>query len=182
MANYADLVTYLTASLLFEEKMEVSLSIAQREGWHGALLYIELSFGAGAKAPTSVEGERFFEQLAVRLKEETRSGDLILKTEKGDFLLWLQHVDAEKALQIGKRIHTSLEHLIEPLGQVRSSIGIALYPYDGKTREQLEQRAFYAVHQGRVRGHAVHIYDPIAQSPAELELGISDEPIDTSRG
>ncbi len=182
MANYADLVTYLAASLLFEEKLEVSLSIAQREGWHGALLYIELIFGDGAKAPTSLEGEHFFEQLAVRLKEETRSGDLILKTEKGHFLLWLQHVDADKALQIGKRVHASIERLIEPLGQVRSSIGIALYPYDGKTLEQLKQRALYAVHQGRVRGHAVHIYDPIAQSQAALDVENCDEPIDTSCG
>lgn len=168
--NYADLISVVTESLLFEEKMAVSLNLAEREGWHGAMLYVEFVPHPGSKGPFKENEEAVLDHLRTQLNKETRACDLLLKNDKHDFLVWLQHVNAEHATRVGERLLEPLSAELEVGSQnvaFEVRIGVALYPYDGKEIAVLSQRAFYAVHQGRVRKRRVHIYDPIAVGTAD---------------
>jgi GGDEF domain-containing protein len=163
--DYADLIVSLTDNLIFQEKVDVSLNLAQREGWHGGLLYIVVEpLAPNESAEREAARTGLQEQLTARLLDTLRGADLLLQLEQGQFLVWLQNVNVEQALHIATRVK---EHLQEPFAVLDSTveynvrIGIALYPFDGRSLEQLQQRAIYAVRQGRARGAAINIYDPI---------------------
>lgn len=163
--DYADLIVSLTDNLIFQEKVEVSLNLAQREGWHGGLLYVLIEPLEHDNSPISdASREELQQQLSARLLDTLRGADLLLQLEQGQFLVWLQNVNVEQALHIATRIR---EHLQEPFAMLETTtaynvrIGISLYPFDGRSLEHLQQRAMYAVRQGRARGAAINIYDPI---------------------
>ncbi|HEX7021959.1 MAG TPA: diguanylate cyclase [Trueperaceae bacterium] len=157
---YADLINTETEKLVFEEQFETSLNIARREGWHGALLEVELTPKMEAAGP--LDEEELLElarELGARIRKVVRGEDLYLRLEPHRYLVWLQKAVADQLDRIARRL---VEELEMPVGgqmyDVR--IGISLYPFDGGSLERLQHACSQALAQARARNKTVQIFNP----------------------
>lgn len=154
-----------TDRLIFDEKLDISISLAKREGWHGGFLYVALTLTEGKVEPAFEEA--IHESLLERLREQTRGGDALLLLDESA-LVWLQKAQADQIATVAARIRDSLQAPLE-LGEepltYRVEIGIALYPFDGKTLESLLERAYEALEQGRTNRNPIQMFDPLAAEP-----------------
>jgi diguanylate cyclase (GGDEF)-like protein len=88
-------------------------------------------------------GDEWIKTLAQVLMRETRGGDLAVRWRTGDeFVVALPETTREAAVQAAERIRQALPQATERLpGPSSISIGVAAFPYDGQTREELLARA-----------------------------------------
>lgn len=88
-------------------------------------------------------GDEWIKTLAQVLTRETRGGDLVVRWRTGDeFVVALPETTREAAVQAAERIRQALPQATERLsGPATVSIGVAAFPYDGQTREELLARA-----------------------------------------
>jgi diguanylate cyclase (GGDEF)-like protein len=88
-------------------------------------------------------GDEWIKALAQVLTRETRGGDLAVRWRTGDeFVVALPETTREAAVQAAERIRQALPHATERLsGPATISIGVAAFPHDGQTREELLARA-----------------------------------------
>ncbi len=155
-----DLNIGVTDRLIFEEKLETSVSLAQREGWHGGLLYIEL---AALGEDGSLEGdsrERTLRDIRERLEEETRREDILLRIEDTRYIAWVQKAQVDQIVMIAERVRNRLQQPFRDAA-FGVNIGVSLYPYDGKTLDALLHRARLAFSQGKSAGRDIQVYDPV---------------------
>lgn len=123
-----------------------------------ALLYVDLdkfkeindSLGHGM-------GDLLLIQFAERMKQNVRHRDVVGRIGGDEFLILLRDIDRKKVDSLVKRMHAnfSLPYVIE--GQeiiATSSIGVALYPEDATSSDQLMQFADEALYKAKkVRNH-----------------------------
>jgi diguanylate cyclase (GGDEF)-like protein/PAS domain S-box-containing protein len=110
-------------------------------------------------------GDRLLQNAALRLKNSLREGDTIVRWGGDEFILLLPHLSsAEDAAQIAGRIIETLAPGFEIEGHqlyVTSSIGIALYPGDGKDAETLIKNADTALYRAKEEGrNNYQLYSP----------------------
>ena len=88
-------------------------------------------------------GDEWIKTLAQVLTRETRGGDLAVRWRTGDeFVVALPETTREAAVQAAERIRQALPQATEHLsGPSTISIGVAAFPHDGQTREELLARA-----------------------------------------
>ena len=156
-----DLHIGVTDRLIFEEKLETSISLAQREGWHGGLLYLELDALGLDGALEGDAREKTLRDVRERLEEETRREDILLRVEDTRYIAWVQKAQVDQIVMIAERVRNRLQ---QPFGKAvfGVNIGVSLYPYDGKTLEALLHRARLAFSQGKSAGRDIQVYDPVA--------------------
>lgn len=161
---YADLVADATEQLIFEEKFGVSLGIAKREGWHGALMLLELSeLEESFKGLSKASRHDVISVLEQRLEESTRDTDILLAITGHRYLIWLQKVLVDQLDGIGERIKTQLEEpvtLLENTLKTRAILGISLYPFDGNNLDELVKHAQHALVQAHAGERDIQIYEP----------------------
>lgn len=110
-------------------------------------------------------GDRLLQNAALRLRSCLREGDTIVRWGGDEFILLLPHLSsAEDAAQIAGRIIETLAPAFEIEGHqlyVTSSIGIALYPRDGKDAETLIKNADTALYRAKEQGrNNYQLYSP----------------------
>ena len=167
-ATIDDLNINVTDRLIFEEKLETSVSLAQREGWHGGLIYLELE---PLEMDGALEGDTrdaTLRDVRERLEEETRREDILLRIEDTRYIAWVQKAQVDQIVMIAERVRNRLQ---QPFGNRNQAvfgvnIGVSLYPYDGKTLEALLHRARLAFSQGKSAGRDIQVYDPVAAEEA----------------
>ncbi len=167
-ATIDDLNINVTDRLIFEEKLETSVSLAQREGWHGGLLYLELDALGVDGALEGDAREKTLRDVRERLEEETRREDILLRIEDTRYIAWVQKAQVDQIVMIAERVRNRLQ---QPFGNRSQAvfgvnIGVSLYPYDGKTLEALLHRARLAFSQGKSAGRDIQVYDPVAAESA----------------
>ncbi|WP_017719113.1 EAL domain-containing protein [Kamptonema formosum] len=110
-------------------------------------------------------GDRLLQNAALRLRSCLREGDTIVRWGGDEFILLLPHLSsAEDAAQIAQRIIETLAPAFDIEGHqlyVTSSIGIALYPPDGKDAETLIKNADTALYRAKEQGrNNYQLYSP----------------------
>jgi diguanylate cyclase (GGDEF)-like protein/PAS domain S-box-containing protein len=169
---YHDPLTELPNRTLLAEHLEQGLARARRYGRSVALLYIDLdgfklvndSFGHAA-------GDELLSRIAARLREGTRSADLLARQGGDEFLLLLTDIEgdvqavAERAAQT---IRAALEAPFVLRGaevQMGASVGIGIFPRDAQSARGLLQFADQAMYRskgpGRRTATARHDEDPL---------------------
>ena len=130
LANY-DLLTGLANRRYFLERVEHLF-----KQHSGAVLFIDLDqFKYVNDTLGHSGGDQVLAQAAERLRQAVRAGDLIARVGGDEFVMFIQSVDARRAMAIGNQILTDLKEY--PLTQdgrtfnVGCSIGIAMV--DGTT-------------------------------------------------
>ena len=158
-----DALTGLLNRRGFLEWGRVTLENAARRGRPMALLYLDLDrFKEVNDARGHEAGDRLLLAVAQRLARATRSRDLLARLG-GDEFAALIEADREGAATVAKRIRQDLARPVALNGEeVRTgaSIGIALFPDDAESLEELLRKGDLAMYRAKQEGLGFALFDP----------------------
>ena len=155
---YNDALTGLPNRLLLTERIEFSLSLSQRDGSPFAILFLDLDrFKQINDSLGHLFGDRVLIQVAERIKGCLRQADTAARLGGDEFVLLLHQADARGAEMTARRVLAALAlpySLDEMSFTLTASIGIALYPADGSTMDDLIKNADSAMYHVKERGRS----------------------------
>jgi len=146
-----DLLTDIHNRFSFDKYLEDQITEARRRAGIFGLIYIDLD---DFKQVNDLYGHRvgdlYLQEVALRMKGQLRSGDMLARLGGDEFaaLLPMVHTRAD-AEEIGLRLERSFDESIAVEGyflQGSASIGIAIYPEDGTTKDSLLSAADAAMY------------------------------------
>lgn len=154
---FYDSLTGLPNRSLFTDRLDQVLSRAQREKSRFALLYMDLDHfkdvndGFGHQV-----GDELLILAAHRIKAQVREADTVCRLGGDEFTVILEdiHKSTDASLVAKKIIEALREPFIinEREIYIGSSVGIALYPYDGATIQELVKNADAAMYDAKEQG------------------------------
>lgn len=162
---YTDVLTGLPNRLLLGQRVAVALRAAQRNGSTFAVMFIDLDrFKNINDSLGHAFGDRVLIEAASRIQQTLREVDTLCRVGGDEFIAFLQEADAFGAEIVARRI-------LEKLGQafvldavnfsLGCSIGVAMYPEDGRTLDTLIQCADTAMFRVKERGRGnFRFYQP----------------------
>ncbi len=106
-------------------------------------------------------GDAILVAVAHRLRDAIRSDDLVFRVGGDEFVILLPGLDTDQAAPIAERILAMISHPFDvaerqPL-RIGVSIGIAGYPRDGRTTDELLRSADMAMYEAKRRGKGVFV-------------------------
>jgi len=133
----------------FEERLGAALRTAQRSGEPVALLLLDLDgFKPVNDRDGHAAGDALLQWVAERIQSCLRPADGVGRVGGDEFAVVAPDVDAREANELAARIVRTLEE------RIGASIGIAGFPSDGTTAEDLHRRADEALYTiKRARRH-----------------------------
>jgi diguanylate cyclase (GGDEF)-like protein len=157
-----DALTALPNRLLFRDRLAQELANANETRARGALLYIDLDhFKKVNDSVGHAAGDQLLTIVAQRLRASVKEGDTVARLGGDEFTVILRNVaDPEGASLVAERIVEALNMPVNIAGRdhfVAASIGMTLFPDDGKTIEELMHNADSAMYRAKDlgRGRAV---------------------------
>ena len=152
-----DLLTSLFNRREFEDLLDKSISNALRNGTSLALLLIDLdNFKATNDSFGHIHGDELLKQFSNRLILLIRKGDLLSRVGGDEFTLISPNIKSpSSARQLAQRILNELNspYLINgKLITVTASIGISIFPNDGRNTEKLLIKADLAMYKAKNSG------------------------------
>ncbi len=166
-----DQLTNLPNRVLFYDRIQRAVSRANREHTHFGLLYLDLD---GFKPINDMlghnAGDVVLQETADRLSTCIRETDTVARVGGDEFAVILENLSdntiandiAQKiAFQIGKPIF-----LANHKTKVKASIGIAFYPVDGTTSDELIRCADVAMYHAKSNTeHCISYQQALSHSP-----------------
>ena len=132
-----DSLTGLPNRLLFNDRLQQTISLAKRDSRQFALLYIDLdkfkpvndTFGHAA-------GDELLQAVAARIRNEVRESDTVARLGGDEFALILPDSRREQAETVARKVISTVAVPFQlgsgnPPVHIGASIGIAVYPSDG---------------------------------------------------
>ncbi len=159
-AAFHDPLTSLPNRVLFNDRLEHGVAQAKRHGWTIAVMFIDLdAFKAINDTHGHDVGDKVLKIIADRLQKMTREDDTVSRHGGDEFLyLLLELKSTADAAAIAKKMIRTLSQPCHGLGDeiaglsVKPSIGIALYPADALTADDLVKCADKAMYRAKRRG------------------------------
>ncbi|MDO9032811.1 MAG: EAL domain-containing protein [Hydrogenophaga sp.] len=152
-----DQLTDLPNRRLFSTHLELALVQAERRGQLVGVMFIDLDrFKLVNDTYGHLQGDGLLRSVAQRLRACVRAGDTVARQGGDEFTVLLPDlVNVDDALPIAQKILAELERpfLIDDREfRATASVGIATYPRDGLTAEQLLRNADIAMYQVKSSG------------------------------
>lgn len=155
LSNF-DPLTQLPNRSLLADRAKLALAAAKRTKTSLALIYLDLDrFKIVNESLGPSVGDELLKELAKRLHNDLRPEDTISRQGGDEFIMLLPDTDAEGAAHVAKKLLGIVAkpfHLKEQRIILTSSIGIAEYPQDGESFEQLAQSADAALYRAKQAG------------------------------
>ncbi|MEO8289520.1 MAG: EAL domain-containing protein [Gaiellaceae bacterium] len=171
-----DALTGLPNRILFRDRVEQALKVAEREGTGVGVMIMDLDrFKEVNDTLGHAVGDLLLQEFATRVQGALRDGDTVARLGGDEFAVIAPGPrDPATALHIAERIRRRMEQPFEHgqlTLQIEASIGIALSPDDGEDVETLLRHADVAMYVSK-RTHAPTLYAPKydENSPARLAL------------
>ncbi|MGK7874159.1 MAG: EAL domain-containing protein [Xenococcaceae cyanobacterium] len=177
---FHDLLTDLPNRKLFNDQLSTALVNARRNQNPMAVMFLDIDrFKNINDSLGHAIGDQLLQGFAKRLKSCLRSGDTVARWGGDEFTVLLPQISsAEDVAKLGKRILDSLKpafKLEEYELYIRSSIGIAIYPQDGKDASTLLKNADAALYRAKERGrNNYQFYNPAINSQACVSLRLEN--------
>lgn len=178
---FYDALTGLPNRSLLQARADQAIATVTREGGNLAVLFIDLDrFKHVNDSLGHSAGDELLRQVAARIQGVLRESDIAGRQSGDEFVVVLPGCDANDATAVAERL---LQLLAEPFSligtslQISGSIGIAMYPNDGRDMETLMSRADMAMYQAKSsgRGH-FHFYSSeinrLAQERLQMESAL----------
>lgn len=139
------------------DQLWLAMTRASRNGLLVGVLFVDLD---GFKQVNDRYGHRVGDQLlmalARRLSRAVRGYDTVARVGGDEFVILLERLEQPtQAEQVARHVLNTLHEPVELSGcvvTVSASIGIAVYPLDGETGEDLVQRADAAMYRAKQAG------------------------------
>ena len=171
-----DVLTGLPNRRYFEE--HVQEVTAGRRGSRSAVMLMDLNrFKEVNDTLGHGVGDQLLREIARRLEHVSRRGDIVARLGGDEFGVLVADIEGEEeAVAVARRLMEQFEAPFEVDGRhlsVGASIGIAMYPEDGRSPAVLVQRADVAMYVAKANGQRWDRYDPESDrnSPQRLLLG-----------
>lgn len=154
---YHDLLTRLPNRALFNDRMKQAFAHARRSGENFALMFMDLDrFKLINDTLGHVMGDRVLQLVSERILDCLRAEDTLCRFGGDEFSLLLPNVSSKESVSsVAEKI---LKAVRQPF-QVNHhelylslSLGIAMYPFAGESREALLQSADIAMYQVKDNG------------------------------
>lgn len=154
-ANF-DSLTGIPNRRLFLDRLEQSLLEAKRQDRSFALLFIDLDrFKEANDQLGHRAGDRLLEQVAERISTNVRAMDTVARLGGDEFTLIFKDISREDAKKAAEVLLANLERPFSVDGHqvhLSGSIGVALFPVDGKDADELMHNADQAMYAAKERG------------------------------
>ncbi len=163
---YRDTLTSLPNRLLFADRLEQAVVRSERSRTSMALMLIDIddfklvndSFGHDA-------GDKLIKAVGSLISKSLRRADTIARLGGDEFAVIIEGIDGpEDAISIADNLTTILEHNVRLDDQetyTSASIGIAVFPGDGKDARTLLKNADTAMYRAKESGrHCFQFYKP----------------------
>ena len=152
-----DALTGLPNRLLFNDRLQHAMARCQRNGSLMAVILLDLdNFKQVNDALGHPVGDSVLRQTGDRLRAALRASDTVARIGGDEFALILQELpDVRAATTIADKLVSQLGQPFDLEGRgwrLRASVGIALFPSDGATAEQLVQNADRAMYRAKAAG------------------------------
>ncbi len=156
-----DPLTGLPNRSLLSDRLTMGLALTRRNGTRLSLLMLDLDkFKVINDTMGHAVGDQLLKSVAERLTEVTRKSDTVARVGGDEFVLVLPHIASPgDASKLAQRI---LDVFQEPFIfdghnlKITTSIGIAVYPDDGKEIEVLLKCADSAMYQAKEQGRDMY--------------------------
>jgi diguanylate cyclase (GGDEF)-like protein len=177
---FHDLLTSLPNRTLFNENLMISLENAPINQHKFAVMFIDLDrFKKINDTLGHAVGDRLLQDVAQRLKSCLREGDIVARWGGDEFTILLSHINCgDDAGKIAQRIIEALKlpfHLENQEINTSTSIGIAVYPEDGKDLDSLLKNADLALYEAKKKGRNNYQFY-LAENPEEIPLELMIQP------
>jgi diguanylate cyclase (GGDEF)-like protein/PAS domain S-box-containing protein len=162
---YTDALTGLPNRLLLSRRVERSLQQRGAIDAPFAILFMDLDHFKNINDSLGHQfGDRVLIQVAQRINACLRQVDTLCRLGGDEFVLYIHQADAEGAELVVRRILDSMAQpfTLDDIGfSVGCSVGVALYPRDGQTLDELIKQADTAMFRvkGGTRG-GFRFYEP----------------------
>ncbi len=162
---YSDVLTGLPNRLLLSQRVDTAIQGARQSDTGFAILFLDLDrFKIINDSLGHPFGDRVLQLVAERLQTCLRQTDMLCRLGGDEFVIYLHGGDAAVAENVARRI---LDDMLKPfmldgMGfSIQSSIGIALYPQDGVTLDDLIKQSDTAMYRVKERGRGSYgFYQP----------------------
>ena len=169
-----DALTGLANRTLLEERLTQALALAERSGGQLAVLCLNLNrFKPVNDTLGHSAGDELLRQTAARLHGLARTSDIVARVGGDEFVV-VQTILSQPgdAAALAERIMVEIALPYELNGHsvsIDTSIGIAIFPYDGRTVEALLKNANTALYRAKEAGRGVTCF-----FEAEMEVRLRE--------
>lgn len=174
-----DPLTHLPNRSLFLDRLNHAITLSKRNNLCLAVLFLDLD---GFKTVNDTygheTGDRVLQAIGERFRKHLRACDTVARLSGDEFAFILENIgNGSNAAVVAEKILKNLAHPFILEGQsihITTSIGISLYPQDGKDAQELLRRADAAMYKAKQCGKNTY------QFSTDLSYLNSTNPIPTT--
>ncbi len=179
---YHDQLTGLPNRQLFQDRLKQDLKRMERNNTALALLFIDLDrFKEVNDTLGHDKGDILLIETARRIRQHVRDTDTFARLGGDEFTIILPECGDE--LSIDRVVQNVLQEIEAPfdlgdesVGHISCSIGIAFYPHDAKTSEDLLKHADQAMYAAKDAGRNMFSYfTPLMQQRIQDKIELSND-------
>ncbi len=174
---YHDTLTGLPNRVLVQDRFVQAVAQAERSQTKVALVYLDLDNFKGINDSLGhAAGDLLLKEVALRLVTCVRDTDTISRQGGDEFLLVLRDLpDTDIVSAILMKIMDSLQQPVVTEGgqelSTTASVGVAIYPDDGRDFDTLRKKADQAMYRSKEAGrNAYHFFDPAMDAEASEHM------------
>jgi len=162
---YSDVLTGLPNRLLLSQRVDTAIQGARQSDTGFAILFLDMDrFKIINDSLGHPFGDRVLQLVAERLQTCLRQTDMLCRLGGDEFVIYLHGGDASVAESVARRILDDMlkPFMLDSMGfSIQCSIGIALYPQDGATLDDLIKQSDTAMYRVKERGRGSYgFYQP----------------------
>ncbi len=163
---FHDPLTDLPNRALIADRLGHAIEVGRRHVSQVALLFIDLDrFKPVNDTLGHHEGDKLLQLTAQRIQDSVRKSDTVGRVGGDEFVVIVADFEsAAEVAQIAEKIVASVSQPCTLSGhtvEIGASIGIAIFPQDGKDQAELMHNADQAMYQAKASGRAKHcFFDP----------------------
>jgi diguanylate cyclase (GGDEF)-like protein len=158
-----DSLTALPNRLHFKDQLTQALAIAARDKSSLAVLFMDLDHFKNVNDTAGHPGgDALLQEAAARMKASVRESDFVARLGGDEFTVLMTNLVAADAT---RRVAEQLLHVMrtpfivaDHVRFLTASIGIAVYPEDGQTADDLIKRADTAMYRAKATGRDKSVY------------------------
>jgi diguanylate cyclase (GGDEF)-like protein len=179
-ANF-DALTGLPNRRMFNEHLRLEMKKTDRSHLPMALIFVDLDhFKEVNDTLGHDKGDMLLKEVASRLSASVRSTDIVSRLGGDEFTVILSELhnaaDVVRTAQDILRKMSTPFHLGEHIAHISSSIGITLYPEDGRDAETLIKNADQAMYTAKEQGrNRFNYFAPFMQEATHTRMTLVSE-------